>query len=234
VTKPVDTPIELPVLEAATPPTRRQLLFYRFVRGLLLGFARLFWRLRVVGAEHIPANGSFVVAPVHRSNADFALALAVTTRRMRYMGKASIWKIKALWPMYDALGGFPVQRGTADRQALRLCVEVIEGGEPLVLFPEGARQSGPEVQPLFDGAAYLASKTGVPIVPVGIGGSERAMPKGAKLPRPAKIVLVVGPPIEPSPSGSPKASRRAVKDLTDRLHSELQGLFDEAQVRAGA
>ena len=57
---------------------------------------------------------------------------------------------------------------------------MLERGEPLVLFPEGERKCGPIVQPLFDGAAYIAVKAGVPIVPVGIGGSERAMPKGAK------------------------------------------------------
>ena len=57
---------------------------------------------------------------------------------------------------------------------------MLEAGEPLVLFPEGERKSGPIVQPLFDGATYVAVKAGVPIVPVGIGGSERAMPKGAK------------------------------------------------------
>ena len=70
-------------------------------------------------------------------------------------------------------------RGSADREALRRCVAVLEAGEPLVLFPEGERKSGPTVQPLFDGAVYVALRAGVPIVPVGIGGSERVMPKGA-------------------------------------------------------
>ena len=61
--------------------------------------------------------------------------------------------------------GFPVTRGTADREALRRCIEVLEMGEVLVLFPEGERKDGPIVQPLFDGAAYVAAKAGVPIVP---------------------------------------------------------------------
>ena len=64
-----------------------------------------------------------------------------------------------------ALGGFPVKRGTADREALRACQEVLERGEPLVLFPEGTRQFGPETQHFFDGAAFLACRTGAPIVP---------------------------------------------------------------------
>jgi 1-acyl-sn-glycerol-3-phosphate acyltransferase len=232
--RPGDGTVALPTTTSTGPPTRGQLVFYRVVSGLLLTFARAFWRLQVTGKEHVPADGPYIVAPVHRSNVDFALALAVTRRRMRYMGKAGIWKYRVLWPLFDALGGFPVQRGQADRSALRTCRAVLAGGEPLVLFPEGTRQRGPVVQPLFDGAAYLAARTGVPIVPVGIGGSERAMPKGAKMVRPGRITLVIGPPLRAEVDESGKAPRRAVRELTDQLHAELQRLFDEAQVRAGA
>ena len=70
-----------------------------------------------------------------------------------------IFKITWLSKIWIALGSFPVVRGTADRESLRICAEVIESGQPLVLFPEGTRQSGPVVQELFDGVAYLAGKT---------------------------------------------------------------------------
>ena len=225
---------ELPLPKPAGPPTFGQLVAYHFVRGVCLLFAYSFWRLEVRGLEHVPRTGSFVLAPAHRSNADFALALAVTRRRMRYMGKADIWRYKVLWPVFDALGGFPVSRGAADRAALRTCIEVIKTGEPLVLFPEGTRRSGPSIEELFDGVAYVASKTGVPIIPVGIGGSERALAKGKKLPRPAKVTLVIGPPmiVETSPEG--KVPRRAVKETTAALQVELQRLFDEAQVASRA
>ena len=99
---------------------------------------------------------------------------ACTTRRLRYMGKDSIWKVKALNPIIDALGAFPVHRGTADREALRTSIAVVESGQPLVMFPEGTRQSGPVVQELFDGPAYVAAKSGAPIVPVGITGTGGA------------------------------------------------------------
>lgn len=225
---------ELPLPKPAGPPTFLQLVAYHVVRGTLLAFARTFWRLEVHGLEHVPRSGPFVIAPVHRSNADFALALAVTRRRMRFMGKAGVWKYRVLWPVFDALGGFPVARGSADRAALRTCIDVIRMGEPLVLFPEGTRRSGPEVQELFDGVAYVASRTGVPILPVGIGGSERALPKGKKLPRPHKITLVIGPLMTVETTSEGKVPRRAVKEMTTALRAELQRLFDEAQVAAGA
>jgi 1-acyl-sn-glycerol-3-phosphate acyltransferase len=133
----------------------------------------------------------------------------------------------------SALGAFPVTRGSADREALKRCIAVLEAGEPLVLFPEGTRQSGPIVQPLFDGAAYVAVKAGVPIVPVGIGGSERVMPKGSKMIYPRKCVLVVGEPIIAPMDETGRVPRSAVKDVTSRLYEDLQRLFDEAQRLAG-
>jgi 1-acyl-sn-glycerol-3-phosphate acyltransferase len=213
---------------------RWELALYRFVWIVLFGFSKTFWRLRVEGSEHLPTDRPFVLAPVHRSNIDFAVVAVVTRRHMRYIAKDSLWKIAPLGRIWSALGGFPVRRGSADREALRTSVEVVEKGEPLVLFPEGTRQHGPVVEEVFDGAAYVAGRAGVPIVPVGIGGSERAMPKGAKVLRPARVAIVIGPPIDPPPAGERgRPGRRAVQDTTARLKVEVQRLFDEAQELAG-
>ena len=153
---------------------------------------------------------------------------------MRYMGKDSLWSVGLLGKLISALGAYPVHRGGADREALKRTIEVLEGGEPVVIFPEGTRRSGPKVEELFEGAAYVASKVGVPIVPVGIGGSERALRKGEKLPRPVKTAVVVGPPIpSAAPSEGGRTSRRAVHELTLRVRDEVQRLFDEAQEAAG-
>ena len=207
---------------------------YRTVRFLIRLLATVLGRVEVVGAERLPADRPFVLAPVHRSNVDFALTSLVTTRRMRYMGKDSIWRSKLLGRFVAMLGAFPVHRGSADREALRRCVEIIEHGEPLVMFPEGTRQSGPVVQDLFDGPAYVAARTQVPLVPMGIGGSERMMPKGAKFLRPSKLVLVVGEPLDPPPPGDRgRVPRGAVSDLTARLATEVQARFDEARALAG-
>ncbi len=216
------------------PPTRLERTSYGIVRGLFLGLAKLYFRLDIRGAEHVPAHGPFVLAPVHRSNLDFILVATVRRPRMRYMGKASIWKSKALGRFVSMLGAFPVHRGTADRESLRTCLEVIENGEPLVMFPEGTRRSGDAVEDLFDGTAYVAARAGVPLVPVGIGGSDLAMPVGARFIKPRKIVLVVGPPIHPpTGDGTGRVKRRVVRDMTAQLQSELQGLYDEARRLAG-
>ncbi len=211
------------------------MIAYQIVRFLIWVVAKLLWRLTFEGLENVPREGPFVLAPVHRSFIDFGLVSGVTRRRMGYMGKESLWKSKLLGSFISMLGAYPVNRGAPDREALRRTLDLLERGEPLVLFPEGTRRSGPVVEHLHEGAAFVASRAGVPVVPVGIGGSERALRKGKRLPRPVKIHIVVGEPLLPAPiaEGARHPSRRAVKDLTVQLQHALQGLFDRAQRRAG-
>lgn len=212
--------------------TRGEMAFYALVRAAFVGFARVWFRVSARGTEHIPSDGAFILAPMHRSNIDFLLVLVTTKRRLHFLAKDSLWK--GLWgKTFTALGGIPVARGSADREALRTCIEVIEAGESLVIFPEGARQQGPVVQELFDGPAFVQSRTGVPIIPVGIGGSETAMPKGAKFIKPQKVRLVVGPPLLATEAAGPKARRAALRARTAELHTVLQDLFDQAQNEAG-
>jgi len=215
-------------------PTLGSIVSYKIMRAIVVGVSVGYTRTKVIGRHNIPRDGAFVLAPIHRSNIDTPLAAAVSSRRLRFMGKDSLWKIRVIGWILSALGAFPVTRGTADREALKRCIAVLEMGEPLVLFPEGTRQSGPIVMPLFDGAAYIAVKAGVPIIPLGIGGSERVMPKGKKMIYPRKCVLVIGEPISAQVDETGRVSRSAVKELTEKLTVDLQRLFDEAQVLAGS
>jgi len=214
--------------------TLGQKVVYELTWLVSVGIARSYFRATVKGRHNVPETGAFIISPVHRSNLDSPAIALVTRRRMRYMGKESLWKRRWSAWYFTAAGGFPVERATADRAALAACLDVLERGEPLVLFPEGTRQSGPVVTEMFDGPAWLASRAQVPILPVGIGGSEKMMGKGSRFPRPSKLAVVVGAPIEPPPPGpSGRVRRRAVRETTVRLRDELQQLFDEAQALAG-
>ena len=206
---------------------------YRIVRFIVCGATRLYTRMSIDGRDRLPTTGGYVFAPVHRSYIDTPISGWVSRRRMRFMGKDSMWKYPRLGRLFSALGAFPVTRGTTDREALKRCVEVLRNGEPLVLYPEGERKDGPIVQPLFDGAAFVASKAGVPIIPIGIGGSARVMPRSAKFVFPHRVHVVVGEPIVVETNERGRATREMLASATARLHSELQRLFDEAQAVAG-
>lgn len=213
-------------------PATWELYAYGLARTLVHIVNRSLWRTEVIGAKNLP-KGPFILAPVHRSNIDTLLVASITTRRLRYMGKDGLWHYKLAGAVLSALGGFPVHRGIADRDAMTRCISVLSSGEPLVLFPEGTRNSGPVIDSVFEGAAYIALKARVPIVPVGIGGSERAWKKGKWFPRFTKIVLIVGDPIFPpekySKGERTKVKRSELDSFSAVLTSNLQDLFDQSQ-----
>ncbi|HYI60942.1 MAG TPA: lysophospholipid acyltransferase family protein [Acidimicrobiales bacterium] len=213
-------------------PTVVERILYGIAWGLLAVVGRGWLRAEFHGRENLPADGPYILAPVHRSNIDFMMAALCTRRRLRFLAKDTLWKpgVAGLW---SALGGIPVARGTADRESLAACQKVLEAGEPLVMFPEGTRQSGPVVRPLFDGPTFVQARTGVPIIPVGIGGTERAMPKGAKGIRPVKVHVVIGEPLPAPEADGARAKRAAIRAQTALLYERVQELFDDAQRHTG-
>jgi 1-acyl-sn-glycerol-3-phosphate acyltransferase len=200
---------------------------YRLCAGIVAVAAKVFFRPTVVGAENIPLTGPVLIAPIHRSNVDFALTLFISKRKVFFMAKESIFRVPILGPLVTHLGAFPVKRGSADRESMTLSEEVLRQGHALVLFPEGTRQEGRAVAPLHDGAMFVAARTGATIVPVGIGGSDKAMPKGAKLPRFSRIRIVVGAPIKP-PSSEGRVARSALAAKSEELRAALEAVYLES------
>jgi 1-acyl-sn-glycerol-3-phosphate acyltransferase len=212
----------------------RRSALYRVERAIFTGVLRAWFRPKVTGREHIPASGPVILAPVHRSFADFGFAAFCTQRKLFFMTKDEMWKNKYLGKLLLTVGAFPVHRESADREALQRAEEVLRQGEALVLFPEGTRRSGPEIEGLMEGATFLSARTGAPIVPIGIGGSDLAMPKGSTIPKPYTIELVIGPAVPAPPrTGGGRVSRSAVHAATEQLEQQMQVVYDEARRRTG-
>jgi 1-acyl-sn-glycerol-3-phosphate acyltransferase len=207
---------------------------YRIMRRIFTGVMWLLFRPKVVGRQNLPASGPVILAPVHRSFADFGFAAFCTKRKLFFMTKDSMWEKKWLGQLLLYVGAFPVHRESADREALQRAEEVLKRGEVLVLFPEGTRRAGPVIEDLMEGAAFLSARTGAPIVPIGIGGSDLAMPKGKLLPKPLTIQVVIGPAIPPpARTGGGRVSRSSVHAATDDLVVKLQAVYDEARAKTG-
>ncbi len=205
----------------------RKTLVYRLVAGLLTFLSFVMYRPRVTGKENIPLVGPVLIAPIHRSNVDFAFTLFISPRKVFFMAKDSVFRVPILGTLLLHLGAFPIKRGTADRESMALAEEVLRRGHALVLFPEGTRKEGRSVAQLRDGAMFVAARTGATVVPVGVGGSEKAMPPGKKLPRPARIRIVVGEPIAP-PSGEGRVARSAITAKSEELRVELERVYQQA------
>ena len=207
-------------------------VFWRVVRTVVVGVCAVVFRVRVIGRDRVPGGGPFILAPSHRSILDVPFAAFTTRRRICFLAKQELFRSRVGGLVFPPLGGIAVERGTTDRAALRAAEQVLVDGEPLAIFPEGTRRRGPVLGDLFHGAAYLALRRRVPIVPVGIGGSEEILPKAHVVPRPHRVVVVVGEPIVAPADASPRR-RSDVAALTGLLRERLQGVFDEARRQAG-
>lgn len=213
-------------------PDPRRSLGYRLARTVFVSIVGAWFRPRVTGRQHLPLEGPVILAPVHRSFADFAFSAFLTRRKLFFMAKDDLWHNKALGRVLYAVGAFPVHREAADREALRRAEAVLARGQVLVLFPEGTRKTGTTVEELHEGAAFLAARTGAVIVPIGIGGTDVAMPKGQRIPKPMRIPVVAGPAIAPpARSAQGRVPRSTVHATTDALRVAIQAAYDEARAR---
>jgi 1-acyl-sn-glycerol-3-phosphate acyltransferase len=212
-------------------------MFYRFARAVVLSVLKVLFRIQVAGREHVPTSGAYIVAPSHRSIFDIPFAAFVSKRRIRFMAKDDLFTTRFGGWLFTKLGAIKVARETTDRAALRASQQALEEGEPLAIFPEGTRRSGPVIDDLFDGVAYLAGKLDVPILPVGIGGTQEILPSGKVLPRIHKVAIVIGAPLaartDASESSARVRKRSEIAAVTTTLEARLQGAFDEANRRAG-
>jgi len=181
--------------------------------------------VRSVGIEHLQTAPPCIIAPVHRSNLDSVIVGVLGNRRLPTLSKESLFKIKPVGWWIAGLGAIPLDRDAADREATNAARKVLDAGKPLMIFPEGTRQSGQQIGELFDGTAWIATKSGASIVPIGIAGTEAALPHGAKFPKRGKVGVVVHEPIT-MPEG--RVPRSKLTEITTELRESLQAANDAA------
>lgn len=209
-------------------------VFHFFVQRLARAVFGAYFRCYTRGRRNLPSKGGVIIAPTHRSNLDTPMIGASAGRPLRYFAKSGLFRGPITTWILVSMGAFPVRRDMVDRSALKAALSVLEAGQPLVVFPEGERKSGPRIHPLLDGAAWLAAKSQVPVVPVAIGGTERAMGIGVRMPRPRAVRIVWGEPLDPPEvDDRGRLSREALAQYSTELREILQGMFNEVQQELG-
>lgn len=211
--------------------TRGSRIVHVVIRVLVALLCRLLFRLEVRNRERLPLAGPYIIAPVHRSNLDAFVAVSAVPARVvvRTVAKDSLWRNAMFGRFLEKMGSVPVDRERPDRAALRRSEDALGHGEPLLLFPEGTRKHGPLVEQILEGPAWLAMRTRVPVVPVGIAGTEKAMPKGSKLIRPTKVIVEIGEPLIPDAPTGGRIRQANVVEFTEEIRAAVQEQYDRAQ-----
>ena len=205
---------------------------YPVARAILVPLFRAAWRIHLRGSENLP-DGPAILCPNHTSVLDSFLLPVSLPRRITFVGKAEYlddWKTRHLFP---ALGMIPIDRsgGDASARALDAAAQVLARGELFGIYPEGTRSRDGKLHKGHTGPARLALRTGAPLVPVGMIGTEHIQPPGAKAPRPFRPCEIrIGRPIDVARSRDRPDDRLVLRQLTDELMYEIRELSRQEYV----
>jgi cytidylate kinase len=210
---------------------RRADAFYAVTRSVLAGLLRGIFRLHVEGRENIADRGPVILAPNHRSLIDIPVAAAVTTRKVWFMAKEELFRSKVSAAVLGRLGAFPVRRGRPDRSPLQRALQLLSEGEVVGIFPEGTRRPNARFEELEEGFAYVALRSGAPIVPVAISGTEAVFPPGGKVPRLVRVRVAVGEPFRLGEGHTGVLPRARVRNATAEAQTRFAQLMNALEPR---
>ena len=208
--------------------------------SFLTGLARLLTRLllgskfHLGGTSNVPRSGPVLIVSNHVGAVDPALIGAWAPRPVWFMAKAELFQGAWAWLMrgYHA---FPVVRHSPDRSALRRAFDLLKHGSAVVLFPEGHRSENARLLRAEPGAGFIARRSGAPLVPIAITGTQHVLGRHQKFPRPAEVSMTFGEPFqlpERNQDGSPMDHQQSADYLMAKIASllplEYQGEYTSA------
>ena len=208
------------------------LVFYHlFNASVVFPLSHLYFRRRVYGAEHVPTSGPLVVVSNHASDFDPPLLSSCVGRPVAYMAKEELFRVPLLKQAIQVYGAYPVKRGTADRSAIRAALEKLEMGWAVGIFLQGTRTPDARIPSPKLGAALIAAKAQVPLLPVSLWGTEKIIPKRSTdggngdqgkqvlLPRSTPITVRIAAPIAPPATTDRDDLMATTRNCTDIIHT---------------
>jgi len=199
--------------------------WFYYVGRLMVRMLLLLTRCQVRGRENVPSQGPVLVVANHLNLADPPLLWVSLGRKVVFMAKEELFRFRFIGYFIRGLGAFPVHRGQLDRKALRQAERILVEGLALVTFPEGTRSKNAQLQPAFSGSALIALRSGVPILPVGISGTERIKGVAWLLRRP-RVTVNIGQPFHLPLAGS-KLTKVELARLTNYMMGRIAELLPQ-------
>lgn len=209
----------------------------KIIRWLLRGVVRIFvWsiiRLRVEGLENVPSHGPALLVSNHLGDADVIVGLAATPAYFEILGKIELYDFPIVGRLMDAYGTIWVHRGQPDRRAIRAVLSGLAEGRMVAIAPEGRESLSGALEQGTGGAAYIALKADVPVIPIGLTGTEnmkiypdlkrfRRTPVSVKIGKPFRLKIY-----ENRRQSIQKGTERIMQSLAQLLPSEYRGVYGD-------
>ncbi|MGJ3245404.1 MAG: lysophospholipid acyltransferase family protein [Elainellaceae cyanobacterium] len=198
------------------------LLYHVFKWTVVSPMLHLYFRGQIHTAERVPQQGPLIIVSNHASDFDPPIVSSCVRRPVAYMAKEELFKVPVLGRAIHLYGAYPVKRGAADRSAIRQAIAKLEDGWAVGIFLQGTRTPDARIPSPKLGAALIAAKTQVSLLPVSVWGTQAIIQKGSPMPHPVPITVRIGDLIAP-PSSS---DRDELMALTHRCVNEIHRLHD--------
>ena len=182
-----------------------------------------YFRGRVVGLENVPQTGGFIAVSNHASNFDPPILAAAVCRPVAFMAKEELFRVPVLKQIIRTYGAYPVKRGASDRSAIRAALASLQAGWGVGIFLQGTRTKDGSVTKPKSGAALIAAKAQVPLIPISLIGTEKILKGKSPLPRPAALTIRIGEAIAP-PETVTKDALTVTTEICAKKINELHSL----------
>ena len=195
-------------------------MLYIIIKSFSLIIFKLIFRLKIIGSENIPKTGPFIIVANHSSLLDGFVLVSFVRLKITFMSAAYLFKMPFVGNILRGVGAIPVQGKGNDIKLIKKAMKVLQAGGVLGIFPEGRITNQKDDFSAKAGAAYLAVKADVPIIPMAIKGAGKVLPVGAKFPKLNKIEVKIGKPISAS-----KKNKLTKKNLEDTVNSYMKEIY---------
>jgi 1-acyl-sn-glycerol-3-phosphate acyltransferase len=197
-------------------------LYHLFKWSIVSPLLHLYFRGRIYGADQVSQSGPLIVVSNHASDFDPLIVANCVARPIAFMAKEELFQVPILSQAIQLYGAYAVKRGTGDRGAMRAALTMLERGWAAGVFITGTRTSDGHVTDPKLGAAWIAAKAQVPLLPVSLWGTQAIIPKGSYIPRPVPVTVRVGQPIAPPAS----TARNELETVTQHCADVIMALHE--------
>lgn len=203
-------------------PVASLILYHLFKWSFVSPLLHTYFRGKIYGAEKVPQSGALIAVCNHASDFDPPILSNCLLRPVSYMAKEELFRVPLLKQGIKLYGAYPVKRGTSDRIAIKAAMKALENGWVVGIFLDGTRSCDGKINNPKLGAALIAAKTQVPLIPVSLWGTEKIFRKGSPIPKPVPITIRIGDVIEP-PQSTKKGELQEIThkcaDIINQMHS---------------